>query len=218
MANLKDALAAIEQEVRSSFSGHRSAWTFETSGTAGIGLGFVAVSGGEIKLYDAQKREHAFWFGGGGGGLSVGVGKIIGVLAKLGKFTRLATLVGKIDPKDVGSKGAASAAPEWLSNHGIVFALAGCSGADLTEADFKGACIYLDLGASLIYGYSGEVMLMNCNPEAFVALQSGGLAGELMFMTLLRPHAMLLSCGPSRGLQANAGVSACIGYLSSRPA
>ena len=218
MASLKEVLTAAEQEVQSSFSGHRSAWTFETSGTGGVGFGFFAMSGGEIKLYDPKKGEHAFWFGGAGGGLSVGVGKIIGMLAKLGKFTRLAQIVGKLDPKDIGSRRAVSAAPEWLSNHGVVFALAGCGGPDLTEADFPGACIYLDLGASLIYGYSGEILLMNCNPQAVAALEAGGLAGELMFMTLLRPHAMLLSCGPSRGLQANVGVSVCIGYLSTRPA
>ena len=178
-----------------------SAWTFNTSGTGGAGLGFVVASGGEIVLNDPAKKAVRFHYGGVGAGLSIGLKKV----PKLGRF---------MDPRGLSEMGGGVLAPESFPNHGVVYALSGCPGADLTKDDFKGICLFFDAGLGLIAGYAGETMLMNCNPIAFAALVGGGIAGQLLFESLLQPRAMLLSWGPNLGLQANAGVSESIGYLS----
>ncbi len=48
----------------------------------------------------------------------------------------------------------------------------------------------------------------------FAAPIGGGIAGQLMFESLLQLKALLVSWGPNVGLQANAGVSESIGYLA----
>ncbi|MGI4794021.1 MAG: hypothetical protein ACRYG8_08055 [Janthinobacterium lividum] len=203
-----------KHNVEETFTGHKSDWSFETSGTGALALGLVVAGGGEIKLIDPAGKEAVFHFGGAGAGLSIGVPKLLGYLSRVRKLAKIGQLFQKIDPHDVGGKGSASQAPENYPNHGLVYVLSGCPKPELQNADFKGVCLYLDLGISLYYGYSGEAMLMNCNPAAIAALSSGSPLAELTFMTQLHPHAMLLSWGPSRGLQANAGGSVSVGYLA----
>ena len=54
MTDVAEGLRALEREVAESFSGHKSAWTFETSGTANLGLGSVVLNGGDIKFIDPR--------------------------------------------------------------------------------------------------------------------------------------------------------------------
>jgi hypothetical protein len=54
----------------------RSEWSFITSGTGGVGLSVVAVSGGTVVLSDPREREQRFRYGAAGVGWSFGIRKI----------------------------------------------------------------------------------------------------------------------------------------------
>lgn len=175
-----------------------SAWTFNTSGTGGAGLGFFAGSGGVVVLNDPGQQVQRFHYGAGGVGLSAGIRKI----PKIGKI---------IDPRGLSNRGGGNVAPERFWNHGSVYVMDGCRGDDLTRGDFQGICAVYDAGAGLIVGYSGALMLVGINPLA-LAVSAAGIVGQL-FGPPLSPKAMILSRGWNVGPQASAGVTAQLGYM-----
>ncbi len=77
-----------------------SGWTFITSATGGLGVEFVAVSGGAIYLADPEGKPHTFHYGGLGVGLTAGA-----KIPKIGKVNFA------IKGKDVGAVVAPAAFP-----------------------------------------------------------------------------------------------------------
>lgn len=187
----------------------KSSWTFVTSGTGGVGLEFVAASGGTVVLDNPSGVEQQFRYAAGGVGLSAGIRKI----PKIGKLgTR------KLDPRGFSDRGGGNVAPKSFWNHGSVFIMDGCSRSELVREDFHGICAVHDAGAGLILGYSGALMLVGLNPLALAAQAAtplvpgiGTLAGMLGLP--LAPKAMILSRGWNVGPQASIGITAQLGYM-----
>ncbi len=175
-----------------------SAWTFDTSGNFELGLSFFAGSGGEILLYDPQKHDHTFRYGAAGLGYSWGFHKI----PKIGP---------RLDPKGLTGKGALNVAPTFFTNRGTVIKGDKFGSRELTLKDFQGMCCLVDIGISFIGGGSAMALAVNVNPAHFLAAAAGPI-GTLLAPPL-NPSAIILVAGLNVGVQANAGVSAQVGYL-----
>lgn len=184
---------------------HKSKWAFETSGTGGVGIEFVAASGGTVVLLDPTGAERRVHYGAGGVGLSAGIRKI----PKIGRIDP-----GKLDPKGFSDHGGGNVAPESFWNHGAVYVMEGCPREELQLDDFTGICLAFDVGAGLIVGYSGSAILAGIDPASLVfnvALRTNPIGG--LFAPPLRYRALILSRGWNVGPQASAGVTGQIGYM-----
>ena len=180
----------------------KSAWTFNTSGTGGIGIEFVAASGGTVVLDDPKGTTRNFRYAAGGVGVSAGIRKI----PKIGKLdTR------KLDPRGLSDHYGGNVAPKSFWNHGVVYVMDGCRADELVAEDFHGICIVIDAGAGLILGYSGSLMLVGVSALALAARATIPLADILG--PPLAPKAMILSRGWNVGPQASAGITAQLGYI-----
>ena len=180
----------------------RSEWSFITSGTGGVGLSVVAVSGGTVVLSDPREREQRFRYGAAGVGWSFGIRKI----PTIGRLdTR------RIDPRGLSDRFSGNVAPPAFWNHGAVWLLNGSNGNELTADDFAGACVAYDAGTGLIAGYSGAVMLVGINPVALAAAVAGPV-GQILGPRI-DPKAAILSRGWNVGPQASAGITGQVGYM-----
>ncbi len=101
-----------------------SAWTFNTSGTGGLGLGFFAAVGGELVLKPPSGPLRGFWFGTAGVGIGAGIKRI----PKIGRI---------IDSRGLSEKGSANAAPKSFWNHGVVYVMDGLTADELTATTSK---------------------------------------------------------------------------------
>ena len=173
-----------------------SAWTFNTSGTGGLGLGYFAASGGEVVLNPPTGAPKGFYYAAAGVGLSVGLKKI--------------PKIGKIDTRGLSERGAAVVAPKSFWNHGVVYIMDGFAGDELGVEDFRGVCCAIDLGAGVLVGYAGSALLINVNPLALVSATNPVMS---LIGPSLSPKAMVLSRGWNAGLQASAGISGAVGYM-----
>ncbi|WP_309896115.1 hypothetical protein [Archangium sp.] len=173
----------------------RSAWTYDSSSTAGLGLGPVAASGGSLVFKDPSKRETQFRYVAGGFGVGAG-------LKKLPKVERIA------DPKKITRGGGVTGPVGNLPNFGYIYVMDGCKGDDLEADDFVGACCMIEVGVSIFLGYSGAAVLLNVDPVALLALLANPLSQRP-----LRPAAMFLTHGGTAGIQGGIGLSEQVGYL-----
>lgn len=183
----------------------QSAWSWNTSGTGGAGLGLVAASGGAVVLNDPAKQVQRFHYAAGGVGLSAGIRKI----PKIGKI---------VDPRSLSNRGGGNVAPEFFTNHGTVYVMDGCSRDELVREDFHGICAVYDVGAGIIVGYSGALMLVGLDPLALAA-RAALAANPItnMLAPRLRVKAMILSHGWNTGPQAGAGITGQLGYIWPTP-
>ncbi len=175
-----------------------SAWTWNTSGTGGLGLGYFAASGGELVLNSPSGEPRGFYYGAVGGGLSVGVRKV----PKIGRI---------LDPRGLSNRGGAVLAPKSFTNHGVVYVMSAFERDELTAEDFRGVCIVTELAAGVLIGYSGGAFLIDVNPLAVAAMANPLTAA--IANAALNPKAMILDRGWNAGLQASAGATATVGYL-----
>ena len=175
-----------------------SAWTFNTSGTGGLGVGFFAATGGELVLNPPSGDPKGFYYAAAGVGVGVGIKRI----PKIGRI---------LDSRGLSEKGGANVAPKSFWNHGVVYVMDGCPNDDLRPEDFKGICLSTDVGGGVLVGYSGNALLINVSPLALAA-QAAGPIGSLLAPSL-KPHAMVLSRGWNVGPQASIGISETLGYL-----
>jgi len=181
-----------------------SKWTFNTNATGGAGAGYVVGSGGLIQLLTPENMVASFYYGGIGAGVSRG-----------GKFPKLPKLP-RIDLK--GKSGAGSTTD--FTSHGDVYVMEGCKKEELEATDFEDPCLYVDVGASMVVGYSGTVMLAGISS---IALLKAGLATGIIPGTFCEPSviadvlttakALILMRGWNAGLQVGGGASISIGYL-----
>lgn len=180
-----------------------SSWTFETSGTGGVGVEFVAASGGVVVLDDPSGKTRHFRYGAAGGGLSWGIRK----LPKIGPINP-----GRLDSRGLSNHYSGNLAPEAFWNHGSVYVMDSFKGNDLTREDFRGVCLVFDAGGGLILGYSGALMLCGIDTIALASMVAMPALAALVGPAL-NPKAMILSRGWNVGPQMSAGVTAQVGYL-----
>lgn len=174
-----------------------SAWTFNTSGTGGLGLGLFTATGGELVLNPPSGDPKGFYYGAVGAGLSLGVRKI----PKIGRI---------LDSRGLSERGGANVAPKSFWNHGVVYVMDGCRGDELTAEDFRGICIATDVGGGVLVGYAGTALLINVDPLALMAQTNPALS---LIGPPLRPKAMVLSRGWNVGPQASVGISETVGFM-----
>lgn len=182
----------------------QSQWTFNTSATGGVGVGFVVGSGGLIVLNTPDNFQASFHYGGIGAGLSFG-----GKLPKIPKLPKI----------DLKGKSGAGSTTDFTST-GTVYVMEGCKKDELTPTDFEDPCVFIDAGGGAIVGYSGTAMLAGISS---MALLKAGLTAGLVPGTLVDPlvladvlstaQALILMRGWNAGLQIGGGASVSIGYL-----
>lgn len=174
-----------------------SGWTFVTSATAGVGLEFVAGSGGAITLADPARKIVTLHYGGLGVGLSDSF--------RLPK-------VGKIKFAVKGKGVGAGLAPAQFPNAGVVLITESFAGEELGRSNLQGATVFVEGGLGLIGGGAASAMLMGINPfRLAAALAMPG--APLLVPTLMSAPAILLTAGLNVGLQAGGGVAVFGGYL-----
>jgi len=177
-----------------------SKWDFKTNAAGGVGAGLVVGSGGLIVLTTPDNTLASFYYGGIGVGLSIG-----------GKTPKLPKLP-KIDLK--GRSGTGSTTD--FTSHGAVYIMEGCKKDELDPTDFEDPCVYLDVGAGVIAGYSGTAMLAGISP---IALLKAGVTGNgvpdvwAIADAMSTAQALILMRGWNGGLQIGGGASVSIGYL-----
>ncbi len=180
-----------------------SAWKFNTSSTAGIGVEFVVAEGGSIFLKDPSGNDAVFRYGGAGAGLSFGF--------KLPKF-------GKIDFKFLGKTVGGAIAPAAFPNTGILYVLDSFKGDELTRSDITGVCIFAEAGLGFFAGVSGTVMLLGMDPILLAAAVAASgvnpaLGAYVDDRLLQSSKAVLLMAGLNVGLIAGGGAAALLGGL-----
>jgi len=173
-----------------------SSWQFETYGSAGLGLGFLAGTGGHVILKDTSGTPNSFWYGGLGAGLSAGL-----KLPKIGKFSIKTTrgpLTGSLGPGSFPSAGKLYMTDQF-------------KGAEFKKSDIQGICAFVEIGGGIIAGSSGMAMLINLNPAFLVASLVSPLGGAYLLLTSAK--GILLMAGVNAGLQAQIGITGSLGYL-----
>ena len=169
----------------------RSAWQFVTFGSGGVGIGFVAIAGGQVVLKDPSGSDHTYTYAGAGGGLSAGL-----KIPKIGKVqinTRAGSVTGSVGPTAFPSTGTV-----FLTDN---------AGSDLTESDIRGTCAFTEAGGGLIAGGSGVAMYVGVNP----LLLAVPLYGIQLFLNSAK--GVILMAGLNVGIQAQVGISGCVGAI-----
>jgi hypothetical protein len=169
-----------------------SAWKFNTFGSGGLSVGFVAVSGGQVVLDDPSGNATTFTYGGAGGGLSAGL--------KIPK-------IGKIQIKTPKGPATGSGGPMAFPSTGALYITDAFKGDELSTSDIQGLCAFVEVGGGIIGGGSGVAMLLDLN--------GWWLAGIPTTVPLLlgSASAMLLMAGLNVGVQAQVGGAAYLGYM-----
>lgn len=169
-----------------------SAWKFNTFGSGGLSVGFVAVSGGQVVLNDPSGTATTFTYGGAGGGLSAGL--------KIPK-------IGKLQIKTPKGGATGSAGPFAFPSTGALYITDAFGGDELAKGDIQGLCAFVEVGGGIIGGGSGIAMLLDLN--------GWWLAGIPATAPLLlgSASAVLLMAGLNVGVQAQVGGSAFLGYI-----
>ena len=175
-----------------------SAWSFVTSSTGGLGLEFVAVSGGAIYLTDPAGAPATLHYGGLGAGLTAGL-----------RLPRIGKVKFSVKGRGVG----AGVAPASFPNAGRVFITESCPGPELTRDDFRGVTVFVEGGGGLIAGLGGTAMLMGINSAEFLAALALPGGSLLLGHAISQARAVLVAGGLNAGLQAGAGIAAFGGYL-----
>ncbi|MDR5741429.1 MULTISPECIES: hypothetical protein [unclassified Caballeronia] len=173
-----------------------SEWSYSTGATGGVCADVVVASGGSIVLSDPDAKDEAFYYGGIGAGMGVGI-----------KIPRL-KLPG-LNGKEVGGAGSAKSFPSG----GAIFMTDAFRGSELSRRDIQGATVYVDAGGGLLLGAGGSVMFLGINSaELILGLSSPGML-YLAERAIAQAPALLVMGGITAGLQAGLGVGLLAGYL-----
>ena len=174
-----------------------SRWRYETGATGGIGIEFVALSGGAIYLDDPTGKVERFFFGGLGAGLSFGF-----KIPKLPKLQlRGRSLAGAGSTKDFPSRGRVWKRSRFNSR-------------ELTKADIQGAVVFVEGAIGLGVGASGDAMLFGINPVLLaLAISNPMLQSILMPQALSTATGAMAFLGLNAGPQAGGGIAGLVGYM-----
>lgn len=168
---------------------NESKWKFNTFGTGGVGVGFVAASGGTIVLDDPSGKSVDFWYGGAGAGVSIGL--------KIGKF--------KVD-----LPGTATVGPKSFPSTGKMYVLDNLENDELSKDDIQGPCAFFEAGGGVVVGASGTAMYVGLDAKLMPMLALPGY-GQVFINSA---KGLLLMAGVNEGFQAGAGAAGLVGYLS----
>lgn len=181
----------------------RSKWTFDTSGTAGIGIGFVAAEGGVIRLTDPAQHPVSLRLAALGAGISEGL-----KLPKIGKMP-----VPKIKGQAVGG----AVAPMSFPNAGWIWKTTACLAPDLSHQDFCGPVVFGEIGASVIIAGTGNAMLMGFDTvlfaEMLATMATPVVNAFAIDRALSSAKAVLVSAGVAVSPSAQVGAAAFTGYI-----
>ena len=108
--------------------GHKSAWTYQTSGSVGAGYGIYAGEAGELVLNDPAGKQVTLKYAGGGLGPGIGV-KLPKALNRLLRNFLQHELSGSVGPLSFNSSGQ-------------IYVTNWCPHKELTRSDFSGGCIF----------------------------------------------------------------------------
>jgi hypothetical protein len=180
-----------------------SAWKFETSGTGGVGIEFVAIEGGVIYLRNPSKNVETFHFGAVGAGLAWGL--------KLPK-------IGKIGLNVKGKNVGAVVAPTFFPNTGKLYILDTFNGDELSRKDITGACAFVEVYGGLIVGGSAAAIVFGMNPLYLAGQLTTpfvGPAGPVVSDYYLFKSAtgLLLTAGLNVGIVGGAGIGGFLGGI-----
>lgn len=177
-----------------------SSWNFVTSSTGGLGVEFVAAEGGTIYFKDPSGKDVSFSYGAAGVGIAAGL-----KLPKIGKM--------QVNVKGKGVVGAI--APASFPNAGKLYVLDTFAGAELTQSDIRGVCLFVEIGGGIIAGVSATAMVVGMNPAwlAGLALPFAPVLMAIDYKLLQSATGLLVMGGVNAGLQAGAGAGAFLGGL-----
>jgi hypothetical protein len=100
-----------------------------------------------------------------------------------------------------------------MPSMGSVYLTGGCEGEELTAADFKGACAWVELSGGIIAGTSAIAMLAGMNP-VYLPLALNPISGTVGTVLMVNSaKAIVLILSTSVGIQAQAGVAGYCGYM-----
>jgi hypothetical protein len=179
-----------------------SRWSYITAANGGLGAGFIVASGGNIDLADPSGATQSFWYGGIGGGLSVGL-----KLPKVPKFA--------IRKVSIGAAGALKAFPST----GKVYMTDAFQGDELAREDLCGMTMFLDGGGGLAAGLGGTAMLLGMDGSGLAATLAHSITSTVgihiaaIDHAIHRAPALLVMAGVNVGLVAGAGAGGLLGYL-----
>ncbi|MGI4796211.1 MAG: hypothetical protein ACRYG8_19570 [Janthinobacterium lividum] len=183
----------------------KSAWTFDTSATGGIGVEFVALQGGAIWLKDPAQASVRLRMVAVGAGLTYGL-----KLPKLGKLPPL-----KLGGKQVGG----ALGPKFFPSAGMIWKTAACSRQELVHDDFCGPVVFIEGGGALV-AVAGAVDLMLLGFDKLAYAESvasagmlPGLESLLMDRALSTVKAVMLCGGVSATYGASVGVALMTGAI-----
>jgi hypothetical protein len=179
----------------------QSKWTFETSNSASLGVGFLAGEGGSVTLHEPDTGMPVkFYYGAMGAGYSVGI--------KLPK-------IGKIEVNWKGKTGGGTASSESLPSGGTVYMVDSFHGTELTRRDIGGACAFVEVVGGLIVGGSANAMLFGMNPAWVGAAMAApaALSGRFFDQAALSATGILLWAGVNAGVQGGGGGAAYLGMM-----
>ncbi len=175
-----------------------SQWSFITSGSGGLNIDVLALTGGEVQLDDPKGSLVKLHYGSAGAGLGLGL-----KLPKVGKL--------EIKPERLGKAITGTVAPTSAPNTGHVYMTDFFKEPELTKDDLSGICLIVDGGGGLIVGYSVTVMLLGIDPARFAAQMTSPILS--LFIGQAEPKAAMLIRGWNAGLQGGGGIAAYVGYM-----
>lgn len=180
----------------------KSRWLYKSSATGGATIGFVAGSGGTITLTSPYQVFHTYSFAGAGFGFGAG--------ARLPRF-------GKVNLNIKGRSIGGAGATESFLSYGLVFASDNIIKRDLSPADFRGPCLYVEAGFGVAAGISGSALLFGLDPlrlAALIPMAASPLSANLAIQLLIESaNGAILMAGANVGAQLGAGTAAYIGGI-----
>ena len=189
-------MSALQLSLRKSW------WNYSTSATGGATIGFMAGSGGAITLISPYQVFHTYSFAGAGLGFGA-----------MGRLPRFGKVNLNIRGRSVGGAGAAESFPSY----GSVFASGNIVKRDLSPADFRGPCLYVEAGVGLAAGISGNALLFGLDPlrlAALLPMTASPLSANLAIQLLIESaNGAILMIGTNVGAQFGGGAAAYIGGI-----
>jgi outer membrane protein OmpA-like peptidoglycan-associated protein len=193
-----------------------SKWTYDTSESRGASVAIVAAETGKLILKTPAGQRFAFDFAAVGAGASFGF-KLPGI--------------GKL--QNGGVSVSANYSSQANTSGGIVYTLDSFHGKELEPRDFTGFCLLIEIGAGFVAGVNGAAMICHLTPRDLIegipqeflidtavgqfgadVLNKAGITDKL---GIQNATAVILMYGLNQGLQAFAGGTAYLGYVSIGP-
>ncbi len=173
--------------------GHKSAWTYQTSGSVGAGYGIYAGEAGELVLNDPSGKQVTLKYAGGGLGPGIGV-KLPKALNRLLRNFLQHELSGSVGPLSFNSSGQ-------------IYVTNWCPHQELTRSDFSGGCIFGEVNIALLKSRSITLFLLGMDLASLAALMAGDEPTYSEVMSV-PPRAIMLSQGTGLGVGIGADIFA----------